>query len=78
MLGVLAVLVDERRTLTNEILQLVNNNYGVNVFNNRIRQNVKAAEAPSFGQSVIEYAPTSNAAKDYINVTTELLNILEN
>lgn len=78
VLGVLAALVDERRQLTKEILQMVNNNYGVNVFNNYVRQNVKAAEAPSFGKSVIEYAPKSNSARDYINVTNEMLQILKN
>lgn len=78
VLGVLAVLVDERRQLTNEILQIVNNEYGIHVFNNYIRQNVKAAEAPSFGLSVIEYAPTSNSAIDYLNVTKEIMNILKN
>ncbi|MDT8411785.1 MAG: ParA family protein [Vicingaceae bacterium] len=78
VLGVLAVLVDERRQLTNEILQIVNNEYGINVFNNYIRQNVKAAEAPSFGLSVIEYAPHSNSAQDYLNVTNEMMKIIEN
>ena len=78
VLGVLAVLVDERRQLTNEILQIVNNDYGINVFNNYIRQNVKAAEAPSFGLSVIEYAPHSNSAQDYLNVTNEMMKIIEN
>lgn len=78
VLGVLAVLVDERRQLTNEILQIVNNEFRVHVFNNYIRQNVKAAEAPSFGQSVIEYAPTSTSAQDYLNVTNEIIKILEN
>lgn len=78
VLGVLAVLVDERRQLTNEILQIVNNDYGINVFNNYIRQNVKAAEAPSFGLSVIEYAPHSNSAQDYLNVTNEMMKVIEN
>lgn len=78
VLGVLAVLVDERRQLTNEILQIVNNDYGINVFNNYIRQNVKAAEAPSFGLSVIEYAPHSNSAQDYLNVTNEMMKIIKN
>jgi chromosome partitioning protein len=30
-----------------------------------IRRNIKLAEAPSFGQSVLTYAPDSNGAKDY-------------
>lgn len=78
VIGVLGVLVDERRQLTNEVLQIVNNGFGVNVFNNYVRQNVKAAEAPSFGMSVIDYAPSSNSAQDYLNVTNEMMKILEN
>lgn len=78
VLGVLGVLVDSRKHLTHQILELVTNEYGVNIFNNYVRQNVKAAEAPSHGLSVIEYAPKSNSAKDYISVTNEFLTILEN
>lgn len=76
ILGVLGVKVDERRQLTNEILEHINNNVKVNVFNNRVRANVKAAEAPSFGVGVVEYAPKSNSAKDYISVVNELLKML--
>ena len=45
-------------------------------FETFVRQNVKVAEAPSYAQSVLEYAPTSNGAKDYKQVTEELLNKL--
>lgn len=75
--GILGVLVDARRHLTYEILERVQNDFGVNVFNNYIRQNVRAAEAPSYGISVIEYAPKSNSAKDYLSATEELLHIVE-
>jgi chromosome partitioning protein len=34
------------------------------VFQTRIRRNIRLAEAPSFGQSVFEYAPDSNGAED--------------
>jgi chromosome partitioning protein len=78
ILGVLGVLVDERRQLTNEILEYIMNNFEINVFNNRVRNSVKAAEAPSFGVSVVEYAPTSNSAKDYVAVTNELLKKIRN
>lgn len=75
--GILGVLVDARRHLTYEILERVQSDFGVNVFNNYIRQNVRAAEAPSYGISVIEYAPKSNSAKDYLSATEELLHIVE-
>lgn len=75
VLGVLGVMVDGRRQLTNQILECVREKYGLSIFNNYVRNNVRAAEAPSFGQSVIEYAPTSTSATDYINVTKEFIYI---
>lgn len=78
VLGVLGVMVDGRRQLTNQILERIREEYGLSIFNNFVRNNVKAAEAPSFGKSVIEYAPTSNSAKDYLNVTKEFILITKN
>jgi len=34
-------------------------------FQTRIRRNIRLAEAPSFGQSIFQYAPDSNGAEDY-------------
>ena len=73
ILGVLAVMVDARKKLTKEVIDHVVNNFEVNVFKHQIRTNVKAAEAPSFGESVINYAPSSNSASDYIAATEEIL-----
>lgn len=77
VLGALGVIVIENRKLSEEVLEYVRENYHINVFNNHVRNNVKAAEAPSFGESVIDYAPASISARDYMSVTNELLKILE-
>lgn len=77
ILGVLGVCVNESRKLTNEVLEYIDFTYKVDVFNNRIHNNVKAAEAPSFAKSVIDYAPESTSAKDYRAVTDELLKKIE-
>jgi chromosome partitioning protein len=77
VIGALGVVVNENRKLSSEVLEFVRDNYKIPVFNNHIRNNVKAAEAPSFGKSVIDYAPGSISSKDYLNVTNELLKILE-
>lgn len=77
VIGVLGVIVNESRKLSEEVLEYIRDNYNVNVFNNHVRNNVKAAEAPSFASSVIDYAPTSTSAKDYLNVCAELLSILK-
>jgi chromosome partitioning protein len=42
-------------------------------FETRIRRNIRLAEAPSFGQSIFQYAPTSNGAEDYRNLAQEVL-----
>ncbi len=47
------------------------------VFSTRIRRNIRLAEAPSFGQSIFEYAPHSNGAADYRCLAQELTELEE-
>jgi chromosome partitioning protein len=42
-------------------------------FQTRIRRNIRLAEAPSFGQSIFEYAPQSNGANDYRALADEVI-----
>lgn len=48
---------------------------GAKFFQTRIRRNIRLAEAPSFGQSIFQYAPTSNGAEDYRNLSREVLGL---
>lgn len=75
--GILPVMVDKRRKLSTEIHEYIQENFEFRVFDSKIRPNVKASEAPSFGQSVIKYAPNSNSATDYRNFASEFLNLFE-
>jgi chromosome partitioning protein len=43
------------------------------LFETRIRRNVRLAESPSFGQSILQYAPTSHGAEDYRHLAKEVL-----
>jgi len=45
----------------------------VRLFETRIRRNIRLAEAPSFGQSIFGYTPTSPGAEDYRALGGELL-----
>jgi chromosome partitioning protein len=38
----------------------------------RIRRNIRLAEAPSFGQSIFDYAPDSHGAVDYQALAAEI------
>jgi len=42
-------------------------------YNTRIRRNIRLAEAPSYGQSIFEYAGGSNGAEDYESLAMEVL-----
>ncbi len=42
-------------------------------FRSRIRRNIRLAEAPSYGQSILEYAPLSHGADDYRQLASEVL-----
>ena len=42
-------------------------------FDTRIRRNIRLAEAPSFGQSIFQYAPQSNGSTDYQALADEVL-----
>ncbi len=43
------------------------------LFETKIRRNVRLAESPSFGQSILQYAPTSHGADDYRQLAAEVL-----
>jgi chromosome partitioning protein len=43
------------------------------VFNARIRRNIRLAEAPSHGQTIFEYARSSNGADDYRMLAHEVI-----
>lgn len=73
--GILPVMVDKRRKLSQEVKDYIVENYDVKIFDSMIRNNVKASEAPSFGQSVIHYSPSSNSAKDYIDFANEIVTL---
>lgn len=48
---------------------------GACCFQTRIRRNIRLAEAPSFGQSIFQYAPTSHGAEDYRSLAQEVLHL---
>ncbi len=45
----------------------------VRIFQTRVRRNVRLAEAPSFGKSILQYAPDSPGAQDYRALAQEVL-----
>ncbi|MGL1887059.1 MAG: ParA family protein [Reichenbachiella sp.] len=77
IMGLLPVMVDSRRNLSREVYQHIELNYELKLFKSRIRNNVRISEAPSFGESVMKYSPSSNGAVDYKAFAKEVLSLLK-
>jgi chromosome partitioning protein len=71
--GILPCLYDSRLKLAREVLGEIRRYFGPQVFPNPVRSSVKLAEAPSFGQSIFEYAPVSKGAEDYRLLAREVM-----
>ena len=70
---VLPCMLDSRTNLSAEVLHEIESHFGTLLTKTRIRNNVKLAEAPSFGRSIFEHAPDSNGARDYAAFALEFL-----
>ena len=73
LLGIVLTQADYRAKMTGEIAAMIRAHYGQAVFASEIRVNVKVSEAPSFGQSVLSYAPASPGANAHRFLAGELL-----
>ncbi len=71
--GIVPCLYDSRLRLAREVLGEIRTYFKGQVFPHPVRSNVKLAEAPSFGQTVFEYAPDSNGAEDYMRLAREVV-----
>ena len=74
--GILLTMADTRATLTRDIQQAVEQQYGGNIriFSTVIRRSVRFAESAAAGRSLIAYDPRSAGANAYRAVARELGN----
>ena len=71
--GVMLTMYDRRNRLSAQVAADVREHLGRAVFDTLIPRNVRIAEAPSFGQSVIHYDPASKGARAYMDLGREIL-----
>src|SRR5881227_2701099 len=71
--GILPTLVDTRTVHAKEAIELLEENFGNQVFASRITKTVCFAEAPVKGMSVLKYDPDGKAAYAYRQLAKEVL-----
>ncbi|WP_417354771.1 ParA family protein [Flavobacterium sp.] len=71
--GLLLTMYDSRLRLSNQVVEEVQKHFNDMVFNTVIQRNVKLSEAPSFGESIINYDATSKGAINYIHLAEEII-----
>lgn len=71
--GLLLTMFDSRLRLSNQVVEEVQKHFSDMVFKTVIQRNVKLSEAPSFGESIINFDATSKGAINYINLAQEII-----
>ncbi|MHA6604043.1 ParA family protein [Aerococcus urinae] len=71
--GVLMTMFDSRTNLANEVVEEVRKYFGDKVYKTLIPRNVRLSEAPSYGQSIIDYDMSSKGAQVYLQLAKEVL-----
>ncbi|MBN1852828.1 MAG: ParA family protein [Pirellulales bacterium] len=71
--GIVLTMHDPDLELTHEVDNEVRDFFGEIVFDTVVPRDIAAAEAPSHGQCVIDYAPRSRVARAYIELCQEVL-----
>ena len=73
LLGLVLTMVDYRTRSATEIVGMIRDHYGADVFQAEVRVNVRLTEAPSFGRTIFEHDRTSSAATAYADLADEVL-----
>jgi chromosome partitioning protein len=70
--GLVMTMYDSRTSLSQQVADEVRRHYPALIFNSVIPRNVRLSEAPSFGESILQYDPRSRGAEAYAQLAVEV------
>lgn len=76
IIGILATLFDKRVRIASEMLDALREHFKEQLFTTVIHNNVKLIEAPMVQETVITYAPRSQASIDYQQLADEVIDLV--
>ncbi|MDG3581356.1 MULTISPECIES: ParA family protein [Galbibacter] len=71
--GLLLTMYDSRLRLSNQVVEEVQKHFSDMVFDTIIQRNVRLSEAPSYGETIINYDATSKGATNYLSLAHEII-----
>jgi len=71
--GLLLTMYDSRLRLSNQVVDEVKKHFDEMVFSTIIQRNVRLSEAPSYGESIINYDAGSRGASNYLSLAEEII-----
>jgi chromosome partitioning protein len=71
--GLLRTMYDSRNNLSNDVSSELVEHFGDKVYRTVIPRNIRLAEAPSFGQPILQYEKSSRGSMAYLALAGELL-----
>ena len=71
--GLLRTMHDRRNNLANDVSNELVAHFGMKVLQTIIPRNIRLAEAPSYGESILDYDASSSGAVAYLALANELL-----
>jgi chromosome partitioning protein len=71
--GIVMTMFDARTNLSEQLVAEVRQHFGERVYQTVIPRSVRLSEAPSFGKSILEYAPSGSAAEAYRALAREFI-----
>ena len=77
VLGAVITMFDGRNRLSTEVMNELYKFFPNKIFRSAVPRNVRLAEAPSYGKSIIDYDPWSKGAKAYERLAEEVAEAVE-
>lgn len=77
VLGAVITMFDARNKLSNEVMAELYKYFPNKIFRSAIPRNVRLAEAPSYGKSIVDYDPGSKGARAYERLAEEVATAVE-
>lgn len=74
LLGVVVTMYDARTALSDQVVEELKKHFGTKLFSTIIPRNVRLAEAPSHGKSIMEHDKWSKGARAYKQLAKEVEN----